>query len=178
MAVLRNEAKRGEADGLKKRTQGLVRVPKDKGHWVGLKKRTQWFVAPHGPSGGAWRATPQGDGGGVENTNPMALVLSGCATKPMAAHGATPQEDGACWAIRADENGWPKRHDWHSRKTAILSCQSTVVRRFEHLAARKNRHLWAPKAGSKIACPGNEPNSTDEGKTVKWLMFQPIRTRK
>jgi hypothetical protein len=44
----------------------------------------------------------------------------------------------ARWAIPADENGWPERHDWRFRKPAILSFQTAVGQRFEHLAAKRD----------------------------------------
>jgi hypothetical protein len=59
-----------------------------------------------------------------------------------------------------------------SGRLAILSCQRTVGRRFEHLAARKNRRRF------EIACGRVKLDGSLQGKTGKWLIAQVIRQEK
>jgi hypothetical protein len=55
----------------------------------------------------------------------------------------------------ADENGWPKRRD---RQPAIVSCQITGGRRFEHLTARKSRHLKIGAEKFRLGELGRDPD--------------------
>jgi hypothetical protein len=64
----------------------------------------------------------------------------------------------ARWAIPADEYGRPKTHDWRSRKPAILSFQTAVGQRFEHLAAKRDwRVLQKRRLESRLAAKNGRP---------------------
>ena len=120
----------------------------------GLKKRSHWKYDPN-----FWAA--------------RAVIGRECAhasAPPFTAgvlKDATPQEDGAPslkirtqWAARGTLRAWLE-------ELQILSFQTAVGRRFEHLAARKNRRLsrkgsvrrgeartqrWEAKAASSLCC--------------------------
>ena len=67
----------------------------------------------------------------------------------------------AHWAIPADENGRPRRHDGRGGRVAILSFQTTVGRRFEHLTAKRDRRLpRRRRLESRLAAKNGRPTKS------------------
>jgi len=98
--------------------------------------------------------------GDIENTNPILRALMIGKNEPKPAQRRMP--------LGRVENTNPMGGFWVLRRPAISSFQVTVGRRFEHLAARKNRRLTAKSIFDLTGLPGlvQTPARRDRRKLV------------